>query len=581
MIDCHCTYSYTAVLLVRRVNLLNPERVGFLTLRWTDSYMRINDAIIDTLTTNGITTVFGIPGKQTLPLNKSISERDDIRFVMARHETNVTHQAWGYAETSGEMAATVVIPGPGDMNAMNGLKNALNDCTPMLHIAVETEPDVRGGDGIHETPPSTYDNVVKSNLLVETPESVTAVLELAIVEAQTAPKGPVRVGIPKNFIPMEASLAATGDRRIPDPIPPVGSQIKAAVEVVEQAEAPMIIAGGGVRAADAASALLEFAELADAPVAVTYKGKATFPDDHPLMAGRLNGATSTELIDALSESDLIIGVGTDFDAVWTKGWSYDLPDELIHITVDPGDVGAGYTPSIAIIADARLALESITGSISQQNKSGASRAGGVRAAELERIAPLAAVQSAPLTSVSAVQALREALPRETILATDAGGSRIWTLVSFETYAPRDYVNPGSWASMGVSVPAGIGAKIANPDRPVVVIVGEGGLLMCIEELHTLVAEELDIIVVVLNNNDYAIISEEAERSYDLPTNEYGWLDTPLDVTMIAEGMGLHAERAESTDDIKKVTQKLLGEGPALIEIPTDPTEPQAGEFMIR
>lgn len=194
---------------------------------------------------------------------------------------------------------------------------------------------------------------------------------------------------------------------------------------------------------------------------------------------------------------------------------------------------------------------------------------------------LRAVSEAPLTSVSALTAIREALPRETIVAADAGGSRIWTLTAFPVYDPRDYVNPGSWASMGLGVPAAIGAKAANPDQPVVALTGEGGLMMCVEELHTIVAESLDVTVFVFNNNDYAIISEEAERSYQLDRGEYGWTTAPLDCATVAEGMGMRTVRAETPEQIADAAEAALDAGPTLVEIPTDPYEPQAGEYMTR
>ena len=168
--------------------------------------MRISRGVIDQLAAGGIDTIFGIPGKQTLPLNEAIADRDEMRLLVARHETAVSHEAWGYAETSGDPAATVVVPGPGDMNALNGLKNAANDCTPLVHIAVETEPEVRGGNGIHETPPETYDPVLKENILVERPAGTRVEVQRAIETATTPPKGPVRIGIPKNFLGKTARL---------------------------------------------------------------------------------------------------------------------------------------------------------------------------------------------------------------------------------------------------------------------------------------------------------------------------------------------------------------------------------------
>ncbi|MFD1567413.1 thiamine pyrophosphate-binding protein, partial [Halolamina litorea] len=173
--------------------------------------MTLAASVIDRLVEAGIDTVFGIPGKQTLPLNEAIDGRDDVRFVMARHETAVSQQAWGYAETSGRPAATVVVPGPGDMNAMNGLKNAYNDNTPLVHIAVETDPEVRGRDGIHETPPETYDTVTKENRVVKNPDGVLAEVERAVETATTAPKGPVRLGIPKSYLPGSTPNGGVGE----------------------------------------------------------------------------------------------------------------------------------------------------------------------------------------------------------------------------------------------------------------------------------------------------------------------------------------------------------------------------------
>ncbi|HET7323565.1 MAG TPA: thiamine pyrophosphate-binding protein, partial [Halococcus sp.] len=233
--------------------------------------MHVSTAVVETLGDNGIDTVFGIPGKQSLPLNDEIDRTDEIRYVVARHETAVSHQAWGFAETSGRPAATIVIPGPGDMNAMNGLRNAQNDCTPLLHIAIETEPELRGGDAIHETPPDTYDNVVKENILVETPEATAVEVERAIACATTPPKGPVRIGIPKNFLKQDVSLATAGefDHTLTQP----DEGITDAASVLTEATKPIIIAGGGIRTAQASAELQSVVERLQAPVVTTYKGK--------------------------------------------------------------------------------------------------------------------------------------------------------------------------------------------------------------------------------------------------------------------------------------------------------------------
>ncbi|SDQ33119.1 thiamine pyrophosphate-binding protein [Natronobacterium texcoconense] len=545
--------------------------------------MRVSEAVIDRLVDGGIETLFGIPGKQTLPLNEAISERDDVEFVMARHETAVSHQAWGYAETSGEMAATVVIPGPGDMNAMNGLKNAKNDCTPIVHIAVETEPEIRGGDGIHETPTDTYDNVVKENITVETPHSTIAELERAIRIARTAPKGPVRIGIPKNFLPMDVPLAEPGESETTSVGDAPEAKVSEAAALLADATAPIVIAGGGVRASDASDELRAVAERLETPVITTYKGKGVFPDDHELSAGTLCGGSGTAIKECIAEADAALGVGTDFDAVTTKNWSIDVPADLVHVTLEASDVGTGYEPTVSIVADAGetlSALESELVDCEIRNETGVERARRTQDAIADRLSELAAVEEPPLTSVSAIEALREAIPRDGVVAVDAGGFRLWTLVAFDAYAPRDYVNPGSWATMGTGVPSAIGAAVANPDQDVVAITGDGGLMMCVHELHTIAEEELDITVVVLDNNDYAIISEEAERSYRMDAGEYGWGATPIDFQSVAGGMGVETKRAETPAEIiETVGEAVETDGPTFVEIPTDPYEPQASVWM--
>ena len=543
--------------------------------------VRVGDAVAATLADHGFGAVFGVPGKQTLPLNQAMAEHG-VRYVVARHETAVTHQAWGYAETSGKPAATVVIPGPGDMNGMNGLKNALNDCTPLVHITVETEPDVRGGDGIHETPPDTYDNVVKENVTVERPQAAVAELTEVIRVAQIDPKGPVRVGIPKNFLAMGVPQATPSTERELAPPAPSDAGVAETAETLAGAAEPIVIAGGGVRASGASGELRAVAEQLDAPVVTTYKGKGTFPEDHPLSAGVLCGGTSPDLASLVSEADAALAVGTDFDAVWTGQWRFDLPADLVYVTMNPEDVGTGYEPSTAVVADAGRTLAALEERLSDSEAAGAQRAGAVRDADAVRADELRTDDEPPLTSLTALATVRSALSRDVTVAVDAGGFRIWALVTFPTYDPRSYVNPGSWATMGTGLPSAIGAKLANPDEDVVALTGDGGLMMCVHELHTLASEDLDVTVVVFTNHDYAIISEEAERSYGLDTMAYGWGDAELDFTAIAAGMGVDATCAETPAEIEAaLADALESDDATLVEVPTDPTEPQASEWMTR
>ena len=556
-----------------------------------DTEPTVGEAVVDCLLDHGIDVAFGIPGKQTLPLNRAVADRD-ARFVVARHETAVTHQAWGYAETSppGTMAATVVVPGPGDMNAMNGLKNALNDNVPVLHLAVETEREVRGGDGIHETPPETYDTVVKENVLVESPAGAVAAVADAIRVAREAPQGPVRVGIPKDVLASRTPQATPPDREPAAPPTPTTAAVDAAADRLQEADAPVVLAGGGVRRAGAPDRLREVAERLDAPVVTTYKGKGVLSERHPLSAGVLCGGASTELRELLADADAGLVVGSDLDAVATAKWSVSMPETLVHVTLDGDDVGFGYEADLGVVADADRFLEALSGRLEghragvAEDGAGAARAASVREADRERFAAVTADRDAdaPARSVEVLDEIRAALPAETVVTADAGGFRLWTLVSFPASGPSTYVNPGSWATMGTGLPSAIGAKLATPDRDVVALTGDGGLMMCVHELHTLAAENIDVTVVALNNDDYAIISEEAARTYDLPDQAYGWAETGLDLVSVAAGMGVRAERVDDLDGVgDAVAAAREHDGPALVEVVTDPAEPQASEWMTR
>jgi acetolactate synthase-1/2/3 large subunit len=466
------------------------------------------------------------------------------------------------------------------MNAMNGLKNALNDCTPLVHLAVETEPGIRGGDAIHETPPDTYDNVVKENTLVERPSAVRVELQRAIETALTPPKGPVRVGIPKNYFSKDRAIAtpSVGSTGENSSVPQ--QDIDEAASLLASADRPAVLIGGGVRSAGAASELLTVAETLDAVIVTTYKGKGSIPDTNDRVAGTLSGSASPELLDCLANSDLLLAAGTDFDAVATRHWSVEMPETIVHITRSPADLGTGYDPTVGIVADAKPALDALASALSSYSVgegAGRKRATVVQDATEQRLTPLLE-DNPPLSSVRALRAVRETLAEEAVVSVDAGGFRVWALNTFAASGPRRYVNPGSWATMGTGLPAALGAQLANPAANVVALTGDGGLMMCVHELHTAASEGIPITIVVFNNSDYAIISEEAQRSFDL--GGYDWADAPLDFTAIAAGMGVEAARAETPTEIdRELSVALDSDDPRLVEIPTDPDEPQANEWM--
>lgn len=363
---------------------------------------------------------------------------------------------------------------------------------------------------------------------------------------------------------------------------PPDTDVADAAKVLSEATKPVIVAGGGVRAAAASDELRTIAERLQAPIVMTYKGKGVLSGDHPLWMGTLCGSASPELLDTVAAADTALVVGSDLDAVATRGWSVTFPERLVHITLEANEIGTGYSPTVGIVGDARATLDALDTHLEEPDAGwdGEREVEAVRSQYEKRITKLLDSSREPPTSVAVLRAIRRALPRETIVAADAGGFRVWALNVFCASGPRRYVNPGSWATMGTGLPSAIGAQLANPEEPVVALCGDGGLMMAIHELHTAVAEELPITIVVLNNDDYAIISEEATRSYGLESGAYGWSSAPIDFSTVAEGMGMTAFRASDVSQLETcVTEAISRDEPVLVEIRTDPNEPQASAVM--
>jgi acetolactate synthase-1/2/3 large subunit len=281
----------------------------------------------------------------------------------------------------------------------------------------------------------------------------------------------------------------------------------------------------------------------------------------------------------IADSDAALGVGTDFDAVTTQQWTADVPSDLVHVALDPDDIGTAYEPAVGMIADAGAALSRLTTELQERGvipKDGTKRAQEVRKLDRALLKEAASVTAGPLTSAGAELALDDALPDSTIVAVDAGGFRIWALYAIQTAAAGEFIDTGSWATMGTALPAAIGAKVAHPDRPVVALVGDGGLLMSMQELHTAAVEDIPVVTVVLNNSDYATISAEAADSFQVPEGSYEWDGTPVRFADLARSIGVESFSATAPTDIRStITDALELDRPSLIEIPTDPQEPQA------
>jgi len=541
------------------------------------------DIVYDAMLEAGIELIVGLPGTQTRPLDQIIANRSDIEYLMARHETAIPHIAWGYFESSESIAATLTVPGPGETNAMHGLKNALEDSVPLLHIAAEINPGERGKGPIHEVEPETFDTVVKANFSIERPLELREKLASGIQLALTEPYGPVRFGIPKNILEGEVAKPAVSVSH-ERPRYKNDDLYDQAAAILRNATRPVVYAGGGARRSrDGSQVVATLAETLDAPVVVSTKGKGTFPEDDPRFIGCTGSHLPAGARQVLNRADVVIALGTDFDGINTDSWSLPMGDSLIHITLQSEALGASYDTALEIIADVTEAgtrLIDILQDMNTHSQWPQNHGAAVRKEYLLHLKDLGLTEESHPTNTPAVlQAIRDVTPRQAVVTTDVGGNRLWAQQVFEAYEPDTYITAGSWAGMGVGVPAAIGAKFANPDTPVLSITGDGGLMMSIAELHTAVEADIKLVVVVINNEDYGVISKNTSFDAQEARQRFGW-DTPA-FKMIAEGFGCKATTVETVSETRSTVKSGLSEsGVSLIDVRVRPDEPTAADAAV-
>ncbi|WP_435102862.1 thiamine pyrophosphate-binding protein [Halarchaeum sp. P4] len=536
------------------------------------------DVLYDALREAGVEVLVGLPGTQTLPLDRVVAERDGMEYVMARHETAIPHVAWGYYETTGRPAATLTVPGPGDTNAMHGLKNAAEDCVPILHVSADVAPAERGKGPIHELDPETFDTVVKENVSVERAVDLPSAVAAGIETALTEPYGPVRLGVPSPLLAGSVGDApdasVTPETRTYDN----ADAYAAARALLDDAERPLVYAGGGARrSTGGAAAARRIAARLDAPVLTSYKGKGVVPGDDPRHLGVTGSHTPAGAVATLDAADVVLALGTDFDGVTTDHWSLAMGDALIHVTLSLDDIDAAYDADVAIVDDVANAADRLRDGLdSDGGWDGAQVGRSVREEYHAHLSErgLLDAERAPAVTPALLRTVRDAVPRDVPVTTDVGGFRLWSMQAFEAYAPETFVTAGSWAGMGVGLPAAIGAAVGrDDDAPVVCLTGDGGLMMCLHELHTVAEEGLNVVTVVSNNADYGVISK-SPKIRESESEAFAW--ERADLAAVAEGMGVRGTTVHTAREAgDAVAAALERDGPDLVDVTVESDEPSA------
>jgi acetolactate synthase-1/2/3 large subunit len=551
------------------------------------------EILVEYLIKEGVPYVIGIPGHGDMGLFDAFKGRSEIKVLQARHEQSAAHLADGYYRVARKPLVVITSIGPGAVNTAMGVATAFVDSMAMVVITGGAQTYMKGRGVLQEIErkyeddfPSLMRPITKESWTVEHVEHLPEVLHRAFKVATTGRPGPVHIQIPMDV------QAAAADVEVPEPsqhrpmgrIMPDPEAIARAADVILASGRPIILAGGGIIAAGAAPALMSFAEAIQSPVVTTMMGKGAFPEDHYLSAEH-TGANGTMVGNHLSRNaDLVIAVGARFaeqtSSSFVPGASFSIPPaKVIHVDIDQREIGKYYPTEVGIVADARSALEALTAVVGERVPDGRI----ARPAYVEEIAEWKAKwrraieerwPSDVISTSAFFGALRHFLDRDAITVVSAGHPQIQLFQEFLAFVPGATLTTGGYSSMGFTVPAAIGAKLAAPSRQVVGIAGDGDFLMTIQELAVAVEHGIPVVYTVLNNSGWVSIrdfqrgmyGEDRTMSVDF-VHEGSGAEYRIDFQKIGEAFGAHSERIDHPREIQGALERAFGSGrPALLEV---------------
>jgi tartronate-semialdehyde synthase len=534
-------------------------------------------AVVKVLESEGVDTIFGIPGAAILPFYDAL-RGSSIRHLTVRHEEGGTHAADGYSRATGRIGVAVGTSGPAGTNMVTGLYTAWADSIPILTITGQVPLAQLDREGFQAVDiAEIVKPVVKKSYLVSQPDQLPWVFREAFQIMREGRPGPVHIDLP-----LDVQLAAIEyDPEADAPLPvhraaPHPAAIERAVDLLMSAERPLLMPGGGVILADGSAELVELAELLQIPVVPTLMGWGAIPNDHPLYAGLAGIQTQTRAGNqALLESDLVLAVGARFADRHTGNLEiYRRGRQFIHIDVEPTQIGRVFGPDLGIVADAKLALEALIEAA--RRRVGVGRAATGWAAQVpgkrHDLARKTDYEDVPIKPQRVFHELNEYFDRDTVFVTAIGLYQIWSGQFQEVFRPRHYLICGQAGPLGWEVPACIGAKLGHPDKTVVGVVGDYSFQFLMEEVAVACQYEVPFVLVMLNNAYLGLI-RQSEIKYDMNyAVDIGFDDCyGIDHVKVMEGMGALGRRVEHPEDIRDALQWAVAAAeehrrPVLVEV---------------
>ena len=543
--------------------------------------------LCESLIKEGGEVFFGILGGALLPLYDTLPQYPQLRHILVRHEQGAAHAADGYARVTHKAGVCIATSGPGATNLVTGIANAYMDSSPIIAITGQVARPFIGKDAFQETDITGITlPITKHNYLVTDAAELARTVKEAFYIAQTGRPGPVLIDLPKDVQQEEVEFAEPGEVDLPGyKFVSRGHsvQIKKAVGRINKAERPLIIAGRGIVISQAYNELKELAEKAQIPVVSTLLGISSFPGDHILNFGMIGMHGLAYANMAVQNADLIIATGMRFDDRATANTKQFAPQALIiHVDIDPAEIGKNIPVDIPIVGDAKNVLKAMN----KQIERGEHLDWLTQLDQWRREHPLVeSGQGDELLPGYVIHQIHEITQGDSIIVTGVGQHQMWAAQHFLYTRPNSFISSGGLGTMGFELPAAMGAKVGQPEETVWCIAGDGGFQMTVQELGTIAQEHLAVKIAIINNGYLGMVRQWQEFFY-----ERRYVDTKLwnpDFVKIAEAYDIPGIKVKSREEVTPAIQKAMDyPGPFLIDFVVEPEENvypmvQPGESLSR
>lgn len=516
------------------------------------------EIIVESLIKAGVDTIFGYPGGANIPIYDALYGRKEIKHILARHEQGAIHAADGYARATGKIGVVFATSGPGATNLVTGLANAYMDSVPILAITGQVPTHMIGNDSFQEA--DIYGITVpitKYNYLIKDVEKMEQTMNEALYIATTGRPGPVLIDVPKDIQENTVKMGKNINVRLPSYKPNFKGndlQINMAAKAIDNASKPLFYAGGGVIISDGCKELSKLAKKASIPLVLTLMSMSAFPSDDGLCLGMagMHGTKYANL--AIRDCDLLIAVGTRFDdRVTGNPAAFAKNASIIHIDIDPAEIGKIKKAVIPIVGDAKTVLSALFEKVKSQSRTKWLN----KVKQYKREFPLTYRDSIDtIKPQMVIETLNEVTGGDAIYVTDVGQHQMWSAQYLKLKHSRSFISSGGLGTMGFGFPAAIGAQAAYPKKTVVNITGDGSFQMTIQELATASHYKLPVKIVILNNGFLGMVRQWQQIFFN---RRYSFTDlgTSPDFVKIAEGYGVKGLKVENPSDVKPAIQSAL------------------------